>query len=162
LYAEMRQLFMARLGAHEVDATDEKLLRQRRPIWLSMSKLPVFTTSHCASRISNARNAFTSSCSVSRRFWRLRTSLSSPPAEQPSRRGADPNTPAGDVFNPYRVGLDHVALACHDETELQRVVSKLESANVENTGIKLDPTLNKRYVAFKDPERIQWELYMAN
>jgi len=77
-------------------------------------------------------------------------------------RGADPNTPAGDVFNPYRVGLDHVALACHDETELQRVVSKLESANVENTGIKLDPTLNKRYVAFKDPERIQWELYMAN
>ena len=32
---------------------------------------------------------------------------------------------------------------------------------MENTGVKLDETLGKRYVAFKDPDRIAWELYMA-
>jgi hypothetical protein len=26
---------------------------------------------------------------------------------------------------------------------------------------KLDPTLSKRYVAFKDPGRIAWEFYMT-
>ena len=37
----------------------------------------------------------------------------------------------------------------------------LASAGVENTGVKLDPLLNRRYVAFKDPDRIAWEVYMA-
>ncbi len=76
-------------------------------------------------------------------------------------RGPAPDTPPGDVFNPFRVGLDHVALACSDETELQRVASALSAAGVENTGVKLDETLGKRYVAFKDPDRIAWEFYMA-
>ena len=34
-------------------------------------------------------------------------------------------------------------------------------AKVENTGVKLDNTLNKLYVAFKDPNSIQWEFYMV-
>lgn len=76
-------------------------------------------------------------------------------------RGPDPASPAGDKFNPLRIGLDHVALACSDEAELKRVASALSAAGVENTGVKLDETLNKRYVAFKDPDRIAWELYMA-
>ena len=37
----------------------------------------------------------------------------------------------------------------------------LTDHNVENTGIKTDPTLNKQYVAFKDPDRISWEYYMV-
>jgi len=65
------------------------------------------------------------------------------------------------VFNPFRVGLDHVALACTDETELQRVARALAEAGVENTGGKPDPTLGKKYIAFKDPDRIAWELYMS-
>lgn len=75
--------------------------------------------------------------------------------------GPDDNTPGGDVFNPFRVGLDHVALACTDEAELERVAGALEAAGVENTGIKFDETLGKKYVAFKDPDRIAWEFYMA-
>jgi glyoxylase I family protein len=70
-------------------------------------------------------------------------------------------SPAGDVFDPYRVGLDHVALACTDEAELERVAAALQQAGVENTGVKLDPALGKRYVAFKDPDRIAWEFYMV-
>ncbi len=76
-------------------------------------------------------------------------------------RGPDAQTPDGDVFNPFRVGLDHVALACGDEAELERVAGALSKAGVDNTGVKMDPTLGKRYIGFKDPDRIAWELYMA-
>ena len=76
-------------------------------------------------------------------------------------RGPEAATPAGDIFNPFRVGLDHVALGCRDERELTRVADALAAAGVENTGVRLDPTLNRQYVAFKDPDRIAWELYMA-
>jgi len=67
----------------------------------------------------------------------------------------------GAEADPFRVGLDHVALACSEEVELERVAAALSKAGVENTGVKTDPTLNKRYVAFKDPDRIAWEFYMA-
>lgn len=76
-------------------------------------------------------------------------------------RGAEAATPPGDVFNPFRVGLDHVALACADEGELERVAAALAQNAIENTGLRLDPTLDRRYVAFKDPDRIAWEVYMA-
>jgi glyoxylase I family protein len=76
-------------------------------------------------------------------------------------RGPDEATPEGDVFTPFRVGLDHVALGCTDEAEIERVAAALAAAGVENTGAKTDAVLGKRYVAFKDPDRIAWELYMA-
>lgn len=76
-------------------------------------------------------------------------------------RGPEANTPQADVFSPFRVGLDHVALACPDEAELERVALALSGAGVENTGLKLDEVLGKRYVAFKDPDRIAWEFYVA-
>lgn len=68
--------------------------------------------------------------------------------------------PGEAVFTPFNIGLDHVALACESETELHRVAKELTEAGVENTGVKLDETLQKLYVAFKDPDRIQWEFYM--
>src|SRR3982751_6816692 len=63
-----------------------------------------------------------------------------------------------EVFNPFSIGMDHIALACESEEELGRVAKALTDEGVENTGVKLDETLNKLYVAFKDPDRIQWEL----
>lgn len=63
-------------------------------------------------------------------------------------------------FNPFNIGLDHLALGCADETELHRVADALAAANVENTGVKFDATLGKKYVSFKDPDRINWEFYM--
>ena len=70
-------------------------------------------------------------------------------------------TAGDDAFDPFRVGLDHVALACDDPRELDRVADALTAAGVENTGVKTDPALGKDYVAFKDPDGIKWELYMA-
>lgn len=76
-------------------------------------------------------------------------------------RGPENETPKNDTFNPFRVGLDHLALACEDPEELKRVAAELDRAGIENTGIKTDETLNKKYVAFKDPDRISWEYYMV-
>ena len=69
---------------------------------------------------------------------------------------------AGDnmKFNPFTIGTDHVAMACESEEELNRVAKALTDAKVENTGVKQDGTLQKLYVAFKDPDRIQWEFFM--
>jgi len=63
-------------------------------------------------------------------------------------RGAGETTPTGDAFDPFRVGLDHIALVCEDE-------------GIWSTGAKTDEALGKRYVAFKDPDGIKWEYFMA-
>lgn len=74
--------------------------------------------------------------------------------------GPDDKTPKGDRFSPFRVGLDHIALACQDEAEIDRVAKAMADAGIDNTGAKLEQTLGKKYVAFKDPDGIAWELFM--
>jgi catechol 2,3-dioxygenase-like lactoylglutathione lyase family enzyme len=76
-------------------------------------------------------------------------------------RGPEAGMPEDDRFNPFRVGLDHLALGCAKEQELERVAAALTRAEVPNTGVKLDEVLGKRYVAFKDPDGIAWELYAS-
>jgi catechol 2,3-dioxygenase-like lactoylglutathione lyase family enzyme len=76
-------------------------------------------------------------------------------------RPAKPQHAEDKVFTPFNIGLDHLALACSSESELQRVAEELANAGVENTGVKMDNVLQKKYVAFKDPDRIQWEFYMV-
>lgn len=74
-------------------------------------------------------------------------------------KGPEGKVDKSDRFNPFRVGLDHIALACDNRDELERVAHALKQHGIENTGIKLDPTLQKDYIAFKDPDRISWEFY---
>lgn len=76
-------------------------------------------------------------------------------------RGPDAATAADDRFSPFRVGLDHIALACAEEGELRRVADALSAWGIESTGVKRDPTLDKLYVAFTDPDGIKWEFYMT-
>src|SRR6266516_1773081 len=38
-------------------------------------------------------------------------------------RGPETATPTDDRFDPFRVGLDHIALACEDAAELSRVAA---------------------------------------
>lgn len=65
------------------------------------------------------------------------------------------------TFNPFNIGLDHIAIACEKESDLYDFARQLQDAGVENTGVKTDETLQKQYIAFKDPDRIQWEFYMV-
>jgi glyoxylase I family protein len=71
-------------------------------------------------------------------------------------------TRGDDVFDPFRVGLDHVALGCTDPREMHRVAAALTEAGVEHTGVKTDSLFHKQYLAFKDPDGIKWELYTAD
>ena len=73
---------------------------------------------------------------------------------------ANPRNNEFSSFSPFEVGLDHIAITCESEDELHRFAKGLADAGVENTGVKTDAALNKLYVAFKDPDRIQWEFYM--
>lgn len=63
-------------------------------------------------------------------------------------------------FDPFSVGLDHLAIGCQDRKSLEEMEKALDSHGIENTGIKQDPLLDKEYIAFKDPDRISWEYYM--
>lgn len=76
-------------------------------------------------------------------------------------RGPDQRTRDNDAFDPYRVGLDHLALGCTDLEELRRVSDALSASGINNTGMKRDDVLGKQYVAFKDPDGIAWEFYMT-
>jgi len=73
---------------------------------------------------------------------------------------ADPRNKEYSTFSPFEVGLDHIAITCEREEELHAFAKKLTDERIENTGVKLDPALNKLYIAFKDPDRISWEFYM--
>jgi len=74
--------------------------------------------------------------------------------------GPTGETPPADVFSPFRVGLDHLSFICESDEELSRVAAALEDNGIWNTGVKVDETLGKKYVAFKDPDRISLEFYM--
>ena len=76
-------------------------------------------------------------------------------------RGPESLTPASDVFNPFRAGLDRIAMACTDERELARVVAAMSRAAIAHTGIRTDLALDRKYVTFEDPDRIGWELGCA-
>jgi glyoxylase I family protein len=77
-------------------------------------------------------------------------------------RAPAPETPAGDAFDPYRVGLDHVAFACDSLEELERVAAALDGEGVWNTGVKELAAFNAHYVAFKDPDGIKLELWLGD
>src|SRR5437867_11195510 len=62
-------------------------------------------------------------------------------------------TPKADTFNPFRGGLDHLAVACQDEPELTRVATAPTQAGAENTGVTPAETPAKRDVASNATER---------
>jgi catechol 2,3-dioxygenase-like lactoylglutathione lyase family enzyme len=70
-------------------------------------------------------------------------------------------TARDDRFSEYRIGLDHLAFAVEDRAGLDSLVERLAAAGVETAGVETDPALGKEYVAFRDPDNVQWEAYMT-
>ena len=69
-------------------------------------------------------------------------------------------TPRDDRFSERRIGVDHLAFGVDDRATLDELVGRLRAEGVETQGVELDPVLNKEYVAFRDPDNVQWEFYM--
>ena len=72
-------------------------------------------------------------------------------------RGSHAATDSDDTFNPFRVGLDHLALPVTDEADLPKLVAQLDEAGVPHAGIQEEPGM--KYICFKDPDGIPWELF---
>lgn len=64
-----------------------------------------------------------------------------------------------DRFDPFRVGLDHIALAIEDPAILENLKQELDAAGVRNNGVEVDPETHDKYISFYDPDGIAWELY---
>jgi glyoxylase I family protein len=73
-------------------------------------------------------------------------------------RGGVAETPAGDRFDPHRVGLDHLAPA-GEPAQLEELKRQLVGSDVPNNGIEQDDVLGATYISFYDPDGIAWELY---
>jgi glyoxylase I family protein len=76
--------------------------------------------------------------------------------------GADAHTPGNDHFDPFRVGLDHLALAVEDPSQLEDLQRDLDAAGVRNNGVEEDPVTHRKYISFYDPDDIAWELYAVS
>jgi glyoxylase I family protein len=68
-------------------------------------------------------------------------------------------TPPGDRFSPFRVGLDHLSFVAPDEAALHTLADRLIAAGVDTNGVETYTSSGKRYVAFRDPDRIQLEYW---
>ncbi len=75
--------------------------------------------------------------------------------------GADAHSSSDDHFDPFRVGLDHLALAVEDSDTLEDLKQDLDAARVHNNGVEEDPETKDRYISFYDPDGIAWELYAS-
>lgn len=73
----------------------------------------------------------------------------------------DPDAAPFDRFDPFRVGLDHLALTVDPDT-LEGLQHDLDEAGVRNHGIEEDPETHDRYISFYDPDGIAWELYATS
>jgi glyoxylase I family protein len=73
--------------------------------------------------------------------------------------GDDSHSPSKDHFDPFRVGLDHIALAIEDPSILENLKQELDAAGVRNNGVEVDPETQDSYISFYDPDGIAWELY---
>jgi glyoxylase I family protein len=75
--------------------------------------------------------------------------------------GADSHSASDDHFDPFRVGLDHLALAVEDVSILEDLKQDLDAAGVRNHGVEEDRETHDKYISFYDPDGIAWELYAA-
>jgi glyoxylase I family protein len=77
-------------------------------------------------------------------------------------QGADAYSSKDDHFDPFRVGLDHLALAVADTSMLEGLRQNLDAAGVRNHGVEEDPETHDKYISFYDPDGIAWELYSVS
>src|SRR5579864_9517913 len=76
--------------------------------------------------------------------------------------GADWYASNDDHFDPFRVGLDHLALAVADPSILEDLKRDLDAAGVRNNGVEVEPETHDKYISFYDPDGIAWELYSVS
>ena len=62
-------------------------------------------------------------------------------------------------FDPFRVGLDHLAFRVSSRDDIEAIQRQLDAAGVRNNGIEIDDVLGGTFISFYDPDGIAWEAY---
>ena len=73
---------------------------------------------------------------------------------------ATDQTPPDDRFDPFRVGLDHLALTVA-ASALPELKQHLDAAHVRNNGIEHDERSGADSITFYDPDGTAWEFYAS-
>ncbi|MFI6586853.1 VOC family protein [Embleya sp. NPDC050493] len=68
---------------------------------------------------------------------------------------------AGAAFNERTTGLDHLAFTVDTRADLEAWEARLTEAGVTHSGIRVTPTTGFTLIAFRDPNDIQLEMYLA-
>jgi glyoxylase I family protein len=72
--------------------------------------------------------------------------------------GLRPMAPAGDRFDPDRVGLDHLSFSVASRDDLEHAVSLLDEHGVTHGQITSLPSFGIDVLPFEDPDGVQLEL----
>jgi glyoxylase I family protein len=64
-------------------------------------------------------------------------------------------------FSERRTGLDHLAFAVESQDQLEAWATHLDAAGVDHSGVKVTPATGSALIAFRDPDNIQLEFYVA-
>lgn len=73
-------------------------------------------------------------------------------------RGGGTEQRPGDRFDPFRVGLDHLAIAV-EARDLPGMKEELDRRGVRNNGVERDAVTGAQAITFYDPDGIACELY---
>jgi glyoxylase I family protein len=69
-------------------------------------------------------------------------------------------TDADDRFDEHRIGLDHVALGVDEESDLTDLAARLSAAGLP-ADLHTDRT-GSPMLTFRDPDDVQWELFLQS
>jgi catechol 2,3-dioxygenase-like lactoylglutathione lyase family enzyme len=72
--------------------------------------------------------------------------------------GLRPVAPAGDRFDPDRVGLDHLSFGVASRADLEQAVRLLDGQGVRHGEITSLPSFGIDVLSFEDPDGVQLEL----
>jgi glyoxylase I family protein len=72
--------------------------------------------------------------------------------------GLRPMAPAGDRFDPDRVGLDHLSFGVRGRDDLEQAVQLFEDRGVRHGQITRLPSFGIDVLSFEDPDGVQLEL----
>jgi catechol-2,3-dioxygenase len=68
--------------------------------------------------------------------------------------------PAGDVFSPNRIGLEHFAIGFGSVEELKEVEKVLNAGGIVHSGIHIDSNSKREKIWLDDPDKIRIEFFI--
>jgi glyoxylase I family protein len=66
----------------------------------------------------------------------------------------------GDAFSEFRIGLDHLEFFVPTRADLDDWASRLDSLDIEHSGVQTPSESMNAMLSFRDPDNIQLEVFL--